>query len=140
MPIDFHSRCDNKGPTVSLFKIVDGDCVGGYTKAQWQSPYGYKYSNDNDAILFNLNHQRSFKNKGTGKEIFNGSDFGPVFRGNAGIGSDLGAINEPFNGNGRCYSWVNKPGYGITAEGGKNMLTNQEDGPFTITELEVWKI
>ncbi len=30
---DFHSRCDNKGPTVSLSKIKDGDCVGGYTKA-----------------------------------------------------------------------------------------------------------
>ena len=32
---DFHSRCDNKGPTISLFKIKDGDCVGGYTRAYW---------------------------------------------------------------------------------------------------------
>lgn len=31
--IDFHSRCDNKGPTVSLFKVKDGDSIGGYTKA-----------------------------------------------------------------------------------------------------------
>jgi hypothetical protein len=31
--IDFHSRCDNKGPTISLFKIKDGDCIGGFTKA-----------------------------------------------------------------------------------------------------------
>ncbi len=30
---DFHSRCDNKGPTISLFKIKDGDVIGGYTKA-----------------------------------------------------------------------------------------------------------
>ncbi len=30
---DFHSRCDNKGPTISLFKLKDGDCVGGYTTA-----------------------------------------------------------------------------------------------------------
>lgn len=30
---DFHSRCDNKGPTISLFKILDGDCIGGFTKA-----------------------------------------------------------------------------------------------------------
>jgi hypothetical protein len=30
---DFHSRCDNKGPTISLFKIKDGDCIGGFTKA-----------------------------------------------------------------------------------------------------------
>jgi predicted RNase H-like nuclease (RuvC/YqgF family) len=31
--IDFHSRSDNKGPTISLFKIKDGDCIGGYTNA-----------------------------------------------------------------------------------------------------------
>ena len=30
---DFHSRCDNKGPTISLYKIKDGDCVGGYTSS-----------------------------------------------------------------------------------------------------------
>jgi TLD len=30
---DFHSRCDNKGPTISLFKVKDGDCIGGFTKA-----------------------------------------------------------------------------------------------------------
>jgi hypothetical protein len=30
---DFHSRCDKKGPTISLFKIKDGDVIGGYTKA-----------------------------------------------------------------------------------------------------------
>ena len=30
---DFHSRCDHKGPTISLFKIKDGDCIGGYTTA-----------------------------------------------------------------------------------------------------------
>ena len=138
MPIDFHSRCDNKGPTVSLFKIKDGDCVGGYTKAQWQSPEDDEYTNDNDAILFNLNHQRSFKNKGTGKEISNFSGYGPNFTG--GSGSDLGVTSHSFNGDGKCYSYVNKPGYGITAEGGKNMLTNQKSGGFTISELEVWEI
>jgi hypothetical protein len=30
---DFHSRCDNKGPTISLYKVKDGDCIGGFTKA-----------------------------------------------------------------------------------------------------------
>jgi len=30
----FHSRCDNKGPTISLFKVKDtGECIGGYTNA-----------------------------------------------------------------------------------------------------------
>ena len=30
---DFHDRCDNQGPTISLFKIKDGDCIGGYTNS-----------------------------------------------------------------------------------------------------------
>jgi TLD len=51
---DFHSRCDNKGPTISLFKIKDGDCIGGYTKVEWQSPEDGEYVSDNDAMLFNL--------------------------------------------------------------------------------------
>jgi hypothetical protein len=29
----FHSRCDEKGPTISLLKVKDGDCIGGYTTA-----------------------------------------------------------------------------------------------------------
>jgi hypothetical protein len=31
--IDFHSSCDHKGPTISLFKVKDGDCIGGFTTA-----------------------------------------------------------------------------------------------------------
>ena len=30
---DFHSRSDNKGPTISLYKMVDGNCIGGFTRA-----------------------------------------------------------------------------------------------------------
>ncbi len=30
---DFHSRCDGKGPTISLYKIDDGQCIGGFTSA-----------------------------------------------------------------------------------------------------------
>ena len=49
---DFHSRCDNKGPTISLFKIENGDCIGGFTNVQWQSER--KYEHDSEAMLFNL--------------------------------------------------------------------------------------
>jgi hypothetical protein len=30
---DFHSRCDKKGATISLFKLKNGDCIGGFTNA-----------------------------------------------------------------------------------------------------------
>ncbi len=57
---DFHDRCDNKGPTISLFNVKDGDVIGGYTKAQWESSGGYV--GDSDAMLFNLSCQRHFPN------------------------------------------------------------------------------
>lgn len=31
--IDFHSRCDGLGPTLSLFRVKDGPCIGGFTAA-----------------------------------------------------------------------------------------------------------
>jgi hypothetical protein len=32
MAKNFHDHCDKKGPTISLFKINDGDCIGGFSK------------------------------------------------------------------------------------------------------------
>ena len=64
-----------------------------------------------------------------------GDGNGPYF----GI-NELSAFNEPFNGVGKCYSMANKACYGIPLEGGKNMLTNQKDGSFTISVMEVWEI
>ncbi len=32
---DFHQKADNKGWTVTLFKILDGDCIGGFTTQSW---------------------------------------------------------------------------------------------------------
>ena len=32
---DFHEQADFKDWTVSLFKILDGDCIGGFTTQSW---------------------------------------------------------------------------------------------------------
>ena len=138
---DFHFRCSNKGPTLSLFKVKKGDCIGGFTSAYWTSPMGLpgKYYSDSDALLFNLSCCRVFPSKQTGNEIYCGSIRGPCFMGNS--GSELSALHEPFNGDQNCYSYANQPGYGIpTDSDGINLLTNRPDGEFTISELEVWEV
>lgn len=76
---DFHSRCDKRGPTISLFKIKDGDCIGGYTSASWTADD--KYVNDKEAFLFNLSSFRYFPSKLTGTEIYHSKTFGPCFNG-----------------------------------------------------------
>ena len=58
---DFHKRADNKGWTVTLFKILDGDCVGGFTTQSWHEREGNwtkLYVLDDNAFLFNLSCAR----------------------------------------------------------------------------------
>jgi hypothetical protein len=99
---DFHSRCDSKGRTVSLFQIKDGDCIGGYTSQHWESEF--KHKADSSAFLFNLNRSRHFPSKATGKDIFCWSNWGPSFYGDH---AELAAFSEPFNGKYKCMSRVN---------------------------------
>ena len=129
---DFHSRSYKKGPTIILFKVKDGDCIGGYTKAQWSSED--KSVRDSNAMLFNLSKERHFPNRGIGGEIRCGSAYGPHYG-----WLDLVAY-EPYNGDRKCASYAGQNNYGITFENRKNMLTNTYDGNFTITELEVWEV
>ena len=76
---EFHSRCDKKGPTISLFKINMGDCIGGYTKASWSSPPNIcgELISDSDAVLFNLTCGRQYPHKNTGKAIYCSKYKGP---------------------------------------------------------------
>ncbi len=74
---DFHSRCDNMEFTISLFKIKDGDCIGGYTKERWSSDS--KFKGDNESMLFNLSCCRHFPSKKTGADIGCYNNRGPHF-------------------------------------------------------------
>ena len=50
----FHSRCNNKGPTVTVARRSDnGRVFGGYTTRSWVSSNGYAY--DYDAFLWTFN-------------------------------------------------------------------------------------
>ena len=118
-------------------KLKDGECIGGYTKAQWSSPDDNKFFGDSDAMSFNLSCCLNFPSKGDAQEgIRCDSQFGPRFT--KCVTNRLSAY-QPFNGDGKCISWAGD-GYDIPQEGDKNMLTNQKDGFFTITELEVWEV
>ena len=34
---DFHSKVDNNGSTITLMKLSNGQCIGGYTKYDWSN-------------------------------------------------------------------------------------------------------
>ncbi|KAM7434950.1 hypothetical protein ABFA07_015051 [Porites harrisoni] len=47
----FHSRCDGKGPTITIIRV--GKYIfGGYTRVSWDSSSGHQY--DSKAFLFSL--------------------------------------------------------------------------------------
>jgi hypothetical protein len=49
---DFHSRCDNKGATVTVNRCTGGFVFGGYADAPWHS--GNNYTHSAQAFLFSL--------------------------------------------------------------------------------------
>jgi hypothetical protein len=100
---DFHSRCDNKGATVTVIKCTGGFVFGGYADASWSSSGSYTHSAQ--AFLFSL-HSPS----GVGPEklplvqhhqyaIQCNASYGPTF----GEGHDLHVANCA-NGNTSSYT------------------------------------
>ena len=55
----FHELCDNKGPTLTLFYVNDGNIIGIYTPLSWDSSSGRK--DDMETFIFNLNKNQKYK-------------------------------------------------------------------------------
>ena len=89
--------------------------------------------------MFNLTRSRHFPSKDSGEDIYCHSNYGPCFWGSE-YSVELSAHDEPLNGKSNCSSWANCSGYLIQLEDEKNQLTNQADGEFKISELEVWLV
>ena len=76
----FHQKCDNKGPTLCLFKIKDKDIrYGGFTSVSWDSNTGEK--RDENAFIFSINNKKMFKTTNYNSSIFCSENYGPFFGG-----------------------------------------------------------
>ena len=51
-PTDFHRECDDKGATLTLFLLENGDCIACFTSVSWSSFGGFK--TDPSAMIINL--------------------------------------------------------------------------------------
>ena len=140
MYVDFHSRCDGFGPTVSLFRVKQNQhWIGGYTTVQWKSCDDWEWHSDKEAFLFSLTQQRHFPVINHTDAVYCGRDRGQWF----GYG-ELAALFEPFNTEDGCVSETGEDVYNIgKSTEGVNELTqtvNDYDRNFTIDELEVWQV
>ena len=86
---NFHEKCDNKGPTLTLCLEKNGIIFGGYTEAEWDSESRHpKY--DKNAFIFSVTYNKKFVTKNYDNSIHCNPEFGPVF----GFGGDLTIWNK----------------------------------------------
>ncbi|GBB93275.1 hypothetical protein RclHR1_02140028 [Rhizophagus clarus] len=94
-PAAFHSKCDNKGPTIVIAKVANSEkIVGGYNPFQWNSSnqdmptidsFIYLFTDKNDIKTAKVGYS-----KGDQHSVRNLADYGPGF----GSGTDLICWND----------------------------------------------
>ncbi|CAF1288690.1 unnamed protein product [Rotaria sp. Silwood1] len=133
----FHSRCNNKGPTITIIQSTGNYLFGGYTSVSWTSDGSYK--NDSTAFLFTLINPYNIaptkyliNPTQAGHAVYHHNSYGPTF----GSGHDIYVVNGS-NGNnsnatGFPSAYIDTTGRAsCTFTGGQN---------FTVSDIEVFKL
>ena len=125
----FHELCDNKGPTLTIFKTEDGNIGGIYTPLSWDDHTGWK--NDLDTFMFNLNKSEKCKKLKNECSIYLGKNYGPWIY-SFGFKS-TNQMNKILHGGTNINDYY---------ENGANILPNNTNGTkyFNVTDVEVFKI
>ncbi len=133
----FHTRCNNKGPTMTIIQSNNNYLFGGYTSIPWTSDNSYK--NDTTAFLFTLTNPHDIpptkyllNPDKTGNAVNHTSSYGPTFGG----GHDIHLANAS-NSNKSSYS--NFP-TAYTDTTGKGNATFTGARNFTTSDIEVFKL
>jgi len=76
----FHNLCDNKGITLLLVKLIDGNILGGYITKDWDN-HSNCWKKDQDAFVFSLTQNvKCITNSNYNYEAFYCySGYGPFF-------------------------------------------------------------
>ena len=132
----FHNKCDNKGPTICLYKNDKGNIFGGYASISWtNSGNGHSAS---DSFIFTLTNihgtkPTKFCNIDTNNSVYHRSFIGPCFY------DDIWVFYEGSNSG---YSSFPR-GYKDTLSKGRSIFTGDFDNNnnyIKLTEVEVFKV
>ena len=138
--VNFHQKCDNQGPTITLFKNDKGNVFGGYSSISWAS--SGSYVSDKNTFLFTLTNiygtePTKFKSKQKDNKVYHSKERGPTFGTQQDIwippdfiGSKSEVINFP-----KSYEDVLQKGNSIFTG---DLFNNK--GVFKLKELEVFKL
>ena len=125
----FHELCDNKGPTLTIFKTEDGNIGGIYTPLSWDDHTLWK--NDLDTFMFNLNKSERYKKLKNECSIYLEKNHGPWSKAFGFY------ITDQMNKILHCGANIND-----YYENGANILHNNTNGTkyFNVSDVEVFKI
>ena len=132
---NFHEKCDNQSPTITLFRNDKGNIFGGYLPIPWKSEGGYQ--NVNTAFIFTLTNiyniqPTKFASKNNGQEVYFNTGNGPCFYDTWNY-EDFVNRSEAYFGS---Y-------YQDTTGKGNSMFTGNTDNnniKITLNEIEVFKL
>ncbi|KAF2077889.1 hypothetical protein CYY_000767 [Polysphondylium violaceum] len=122
----FHTKCDYKGPTITIIETTDGYVFGGYNSQDWKSKN--TYYGDNKCFIFTLRNRHDFKP----------TKYITTMDNCIGDYSSLGPIFTDINIYGKENSYQDFPlKFNDTTFKGKSTLTPFKD--FIIKEYEVYQ-
>ena len=132
----FHTKCNGKGPTLTVIQSDKGNVFGGYTSEQWGfcgSGGAYKY--DPTAFVYSLTHKaKCDKQKDKEHSIDDNSGCGPLFGYNPSSGSDIDIDNNCNTETNYC----NLGSYELPPGGDENFLAGSHT--YTVKEIEVYAV
>ena len=129
----FHNKCNNQGPTISLFKNDKGNIFGGYASTDWTSCNNWKSAPE--SFIFTLTNihgtePTKFPNSNTNYSIYDHSNNGPFFGGGIDIYINFKSYTSNFPN-----SYQDTIGKRWSIFSGDN---NSSD--FNLKEIEVFKL
>ena len=133
---DFHKKCDNQGPTISLFKDERGNIFGGYASISW-SGQGLQKSAP-DSFIFTLSNIYNtepikFQNSDPNNCVYHNIHYGPWFGyGDIGVQQEILKVPIVCDFPSRYKDSLGK---------GKSIFTGHpNNNEYNLIELEVFKL
>ena len=136
-PKNFHDKCDNKGPTITLYQ--NEKCIfGGYNPNAWAS--NNQWLSSSDCFIFslvntyNIEPTKFAKNNKDNYAVYHGETYGPNFGGGWDIGNSSGtSLNNSLSS--FPYSYEDILGKG------KSIFTGDENNQkLQLKEIEVFNL
>ena len=138
---DFHRKCDNQGPTLTLIKNDKGHIFGGYASISWMSDEENKNKNAPKSFLFTLTNIYNtkptlFQSLNNGNEVYHDKNYGPIF---GEEGTDFYILSNFTDINSAGSSFPNS--FQDLLGKGKTIFTSDENANnFSVKEIEIFKL